>query len=165
MAEQEVPTKGFKEQMADERAFYLRKTDIIPGTDITVKDAKAEYEDQRAAANKASEERRIEYLKSRQPQEGVVRTTVVVPGVLANVEPKSQIEISEKEIADIESGAADNKIVSGPSDPGLTKEALLKETKETLYLQASGLRLIGPDTEYTKDQLADIILAEADAAV
>lgn len=155
-------TTSFKDQMDAERQYYLGKTDTIPGTDKTISDARAEHREREADSARKLEERRIAYLKSEQPQEGVVHTTVVTPGVLASVEPKSQIEVSEAEIEAIDSGAADNTNIAQPQDLVAPREKLMKEGKESLYEQASGLRQLGPVGDYNKEQLADVILAEKD---
>jgi hypothetical protein len=154
MANETKETVPFKEQMAAERKYYLGYTDTIPGTDVKISDARREHDGRQAEDNKAMERRRIDYLKREMPQEGVERTTVVTPGVLVNVEPKSQIEISEAEIL-----AIDTEL-----DPAAAAEAerkaLLKASKADLLEQASAVRELPPDANVTKEKLADIILVE-----
>jgi len=158
MAEETV--NSFKDQMSAERKYYLGYSDTIPGTDISVDDAKKEHQDKQAEANKAMEERRIAYLKREQPQEGVVHTTIVTAGVTAEIEPKSQIEISEAEIAAIDAGLNDNTSV--PETPSVLppREKLLRESKENLFARLDGVRDIGDINDVTKDQIVDAILAE-----
>lgn len=58
--------KDLNEKMAEERKYYLGKTDIVPGTKMTVAEAKAKHQKEVAAENARMEKRRNDWLKKRE---------------------------------------------------------------------------------------------------
>lgn len=149
MADNDVVS--LNDQMRAERKYYLGYEKTIPGTDTQVSDARKEYRDKVTEDNIAQEQRRLARFKGAQKDENVVvRTTVVTPGVLADVAGKTQVEVSEAEIA----------VLQDPDKTGPTVEELVKDhSKAELVDMVRETRGIEEPTG-TKTDLAETIVSD-----
>lgn len=151
MAEK-IPTLA--EQHKAERKYYLGYSETIPGTDIKVADARAEYRKKVEAQNEKDEERRKAVLdnlaKDRTPE---IRTTVVTHDIVAEVKPNDP---TPPPLAP----APADQVPETPVDVR-TRESLLKLAKEDLRQIAVEERSVAdvPDT-MTKDDIITLILGE-----
>lgn len=138
-----MATNNFKEKMAEERDYYMGKTDKIPGSSKTVKEARKDYLKEVEKADKADAKKREAWLKSQDvtPEE---RTTAVTHDTVRTdiVDP--------------------TEVVSAPAakPDGFTKSGLKAKSKAELITIATDLgKKVVPDTD-TVDEIIDIILAK-----
>ena len=100
LTDKDVATVDFKTQMAGERKLFLGKLsndDKIPGSDITLKEARENFQATRKEFEQRQIERRARVIKANEEKEltdrqteNTFQTKQVVPGVLVNVTNPTQ---------------------------------------------------------------------------
>jgi len=135
MSEKVVENKvvDFDTQLKAEREFYLKKTDKIPGSNMTLKEAKeaqakvsAEFEEKQRERAENVRKRNDKAQDEFRKEKGIenTSTSIVVPGV--NVDVKNVPMIS----SEVAFSQFDNKDLALPSDADL--EAM--DTKQLIKL-------------------------------